>query len=119
MLRDGENDVFIGLNDSYNPGQWVWQDGSALGSYKNWVRSSSGWLQPDGSGDCVLKRYDENGAWDDVSCEAPKKFACRMAAKERTGCTYSCSDPRFKVLGNKCFYVSSTASNYTDAQDAC
>ena len=70
----------------------------------------------------MLKRYDENGAWDDVSCEAPKKFACRMAAKERTGCTYSCSDPRFKVLGNKCFYVSPAATskvNYADAVVAC
>ena len=38
-LRDGDNDVFIGLNDI--PGTWLWQDGSALGPYKNWVRNSS------------------------------------------------------------------------------
>ena len=45
-----------------------------------------------------------------------------MAAKERTGCTYSCSDPIFKVLGKKCIYISPAATskvNYADAVAAC
>ena len=36
-LRDGSATVFIGLNKVINPESWVWQDGSALASYTNWL----------------------------------------------------------------------------------
>ena len=44
-----------------------------------------------------------------------------MVAEDRTGCPYSCSDPRFTLLGDKCFFVSPAEDtvNYGDAEDAC
>ena len=85
--------ILLGLNKNpgsiidgvFHPGSWVWQDGSALGSYRNWMSH-----QPDSSGNCVVKNHGESGGWDDVTCDGPFKLACFMAAKDRTGCTYSC-----------------------------
>ena len=45
-----------------------------------------------------------------------------MAAEERAVCSYSCLDPRFTLLGNRCFYVAPAATskvNYANAVAAC
>ena len=119
-LRDGDNDVFIGMHKPPSIQSWVWQDGPA--AYFNWIRYTSGAQEPLPSKYCVVKKYAYNGGWAAESCDAPKKYACRMAAENRAVCTYSCSDPRFTLLGNKCFYVSPAATskvNYADAVAAC
>ena len=41
-----------------------------------------------------------------------------MAAEDRTGCTYCCSDPSFTLLGDKCFYANrSNANEKTDLEE--
>ena len=120
VLRDGDGAPFIGLNNINNPDSWVWQDGSALGSYTNWLDK-----ELRGERNCVRKYYenDQNGRWGDKSCDSVRKYVCSMTAEDRTGCTFSCSDPRFTLLGDKCFYVSPAGPenqvNHADAARAC
>ena len=125
-LRGDGSYIFIGLNN--NEGSWAWQDGSALTSYTNWLTwpegtQLEGQQEPRGRGNCVLVYYDDaqNGGWRDQTCTSTKKYACSMTAEDRTGCTYSCSDTRFTLLGDKCFYVSPAEDkvNYNDAANAC
>ena len=59
-LRGGSGNVFIGLNDIQNEGSWVWQDGSPLASYTDWLTWSTV-QEPQGQGDCVLKYHDRHG----------------------------------------------------------
>ena len=124
--RSDVSGVFIGLNN--NQGSWAWQDGSALTSYTNWLTwpegtQLEGQQEPRGRGNCVLVYYDDaqNGGWTDQNCAKTKKYACSKTADDRTGCTYSCSDSRFTLLGDKCFYVSSATApvNFADAATAC
>lgn len=69
MFLDGTKDVWIGLGDRETEGEYVWADGSPLGSYANWIDG-----QPDNGADfaededCVELSQDEDGAWNDVDC---------------------------------------------------
>ena len=123
---DSSGGVFIGLNN--NQGSWAWQDGSSLTSYTNWITWPDEKQEPQGPSSCVVKYFNDlqnYGGWTSLhnapGCDAQKKYACSNAAEDRTGCTYSCSDPRFALLGDKCFNVSpaDVKVNYNDAANAC
>ena len=125
-LRGDSVSVLIGLNK--NQGPWAWQDGSVLTSYTNWITWPKGhkWegqQEPKGQGKCVLKYHDSTiqGGWRGRSCDIERKYACSKPAEDRTGCTYSCSSPRFTLLGDKCFYVSPVGvkADYPSAVNAC
>ena len=48
--------------------------------------------------------------------------SCKQSAQNKggnRGCTYSCSDPNFKLLGKKCFYVSTTKASNPKAVEGC
>ena len=69
MFISGAKDVWIGLNDNDTEGDFVWQDGSPLGSYTNWAPN-----QPDNGGptgddeDCVEMGQFNDGLWNDQDC---------------------------------------------------
>jgi len=71
--------VWIGLQDFLSEGTFSWSDGTALGSYTNWVNS-----QPDnnnGNQHCVvvIVTGGNSGLWNDVICGGARPFICETA----------------------------------------
>merc|ERR1711936_704525 len=64
---------YIGLSDTATEGTFMWTDGSALGSYTNWVTSNSA---NDATKDCVKFRNND-AAWLTAKCDTnPAPFIC-------------------------------------------
>lgn len=69
MFIEGAKDVWIGLGDADDEGTYVWEDGSPLGTYRNWADN-----QPDNGGsggvdeDCVEMGQYTEGKWNDQDC---------------------------------------------------
>ena len=83
--------VYIGLTNV--DGNFIWQDGSTLGSYSNWASWENGQgklhQEPnDGNGACVEKMIwnDLQGKWGDRDrdheCNVTRRYACSIAAHE-------------------------------------
>merc|ERR1712183_633626 len=64
---------YIGLSDKSTEGTFMWTDGSALGSYTNWVTSNSA---NDATKDCVKFRNND-AAWLTAKCDTnPAPYIC-------------------------------------------
>jgi len=64
---------YIGLSDTATEGTFMWTDGSALGSYTNWVTSNSA---NDATKDCVKFRNND-AAWLTAKCDTnPAPYIC-------------------------------------------
>ena len=91
----GGVDAWIGLNDKTTEGTYLWSDGSALGTYKNWKTN-----QPNSdssvreSQDCVKIEGDNAGVWDDVLCSKTLVFVCEASVPSTTTTpTSTCTTP--------------------------
>ena len=81
LPTDTNDEYWIGVSDSASENDWIWTDGTQLGSdgYKNW-----GDKQPDNrkkKHNCVLMQIrksnpDHNGKWHDQRCSKERKFIC-------------------------------------------
>jgi len=77
-LMSGSVDCWIGLNDAAVDQSFVWtEDSSALGSYTNWYGSNPA---AHATQNCVKKKANQNGQWDDVGCGKTLNYACSMVA---------------------------------------
>ncbi|XP_078689107.1 uncharacterized protein LOC144920657 [Branchiostoma floridae x Branchiostoma belcheri] len=63
-VQTGSN-VYIGLDDRTTEGQWLFADGTRLGSYNNWKQG-----EPNNGGDCVVLLPGADGKWDDTGCSS-------------------------------------------------
>jgi len=71
-------DTWIGLNDPTEAKSWEWtEDASALGTYAPWYGSNPGSVT---SHTCVIKKFKQDGKWDDVGCNKNLPYVCTMAA---------------------------------------
>ncbi|XP_077992102.1 uncharacterized protein LOC144446224 [Glandiceps talaboti] len=108
----------IGYNDIENEGQWVEADGSDH-SYSNW-RSS----EPNGDEleNAVLMYARDDDDWIDANVETSRQFICKAAigasAIPQPTVDPSCSSS-WVSLGDSCYYFSSSAASYANAQSDC
>ncbi|XP_035697844.1 C-type lectin domain family 10 member A-like [Branchiostoma floridae] len=76
------DDVWFGLTDQLQEGEWAWDDGAPLGTgWTNWYTG-----QPDDGADgfssaedCARWREDSY-KWDDGSCFFPRHYVCEVSA---------------------------------------
>jgi hypothetical protein len=70
-------DRWTGLNDIVSEGVWKWQDGSLLGSYRNWSAS-----EPNGGAAESCMMMWPSGLWNDLNCTWTVPFLCESADAE-------------------------------------
>ncbi|XP_077993134.1 macrophage mannose receptor 1-like [Glandiceps talaboti] len=73
-LRDINHAMWIGLSDIYVPGQFGWQDGSAV-DYTNWAANEPNGLLQENCVEFHHRGYD--GKWNDNDCERTFGYACQ------------------------------------------
>jgi len=78
IMDEMTEDTWIGLNDPTEAKSWEWtEDASALGTYAPWYGSNPGSVT---SHTCVIKKFKQDGKWDDVGCNKNLPYVCTMAA---------------------------------------
>ena len=81
----GTEEAWIGLNDKATEGTYVWSDGSALGSYKNWkTNQPSSDSSTREAQDCAKIDGDAAGVWDDVLCSKTLVYICESGVPSTT-----------------------------------
>jgi hypothetical protein len=73
VSRAYEVDLWTGMTDYADEGQWSWADGSTV-SYTNWAPG-----EPNNFGndeDCMELGYYADGKWNDNGCSAQHPFMC-------------------------------------------
>ncbi|XP_043921443.1 macrophage mannose receptor 1-like [Protopterus annectens] len=74
-LKDMKVNVWIGLNDINNEGQFLWTDGQGV-YYTNWAKGFPTWY------DCVAIHTGirgEVGAWEDYLCTLSRGYICQRS----------------------------------------
>jgi hypothetical protein len=70
----GPMEVWMGLSDLDNDGNYQWTDGTALASFTNWF---GGGPPNAGSPDCIVKNtYETDGRWYPRNCSDNKSVIC-------------------------------------------
>ena len=84
LVKSGEVNNWIGLNDLDNEDQFVWYDATSLTGYNNWYRGGQRDGDPNNGGhsnseeDCVAF---SNAGWIDISCERRFGYVCEKEAR--------------------------------------
>ncbi len=101
-----DNDVWIGLQDKDQNGNWShWNSGASL-EYSNWYEGEPNNDHRDEY--CTELRNEYwNGEWNDENCKLQRKFVCERGSNQTS------QEPR------KCYSFHKDRKNYTDAQDTC
>ncbi|XP_078684681.1 uncharacterized protein LOC144918092 isoform X2 [Branchiostoma floridae x Branchiostoma belcheri] len=110
MPRDNETNAFIhglmtgyarwiGLTDSANEGEWVFQDGGTLASagYSNWNpgEPNNAANDPNVEEDCARMRQ-VNSKWNDAVCSTTAPgFVCQLDATQQTTQVPTTTGPRY------------------------
>ncbi|XP_038078523.1 macrophage mannose receptor 1-like [Patiria miniata] len=131
LLQDyvGVTNLWIGLSDSNEEGQFVWSDGEPLG-FSQWAPN-----QPNGFTDvpnepfrdCVEVRTDPKylGEWDDINCLERRGFICQTPLYKDLNSTnvvvpQECDgQPGYSQFKDGCYKLVSQTLSFNDAQDYC
>ena len=77
-ILPGGTSYWIGLSDTSEEGNFVWNDGTALGfaSYADWRRN-----EPNdyGNGEDCVQMYKDDG-WNDIPCNRRAHYVCQHPA---------------------------------------
>ncbi|XP_019623013.1 PREDICTED: C-type lectin 1-like [Branchiostoma belcheri] len=77
LIKRGDADVWFGLHDQKNEGQWKWIDGTALGTgYTAWAPGEPN--NKRGVQDCAVYWAEKNFQWDDEKCDKQRGFICQF-----------------------------------------
>ncbi|XP_035660143.1 C-type lectin mannose-binding isoform-like [Branchiostoma floridae] len=77
----GDRDTWIGLDDRRNEGQFMWSDGTPLGSgYTYWSPGEPNDASTSSDQDCVHLWPLAGFRWDDQPCERMEHFVCQFSA---------------------------------------
>ena len=78
IMARGWNDTWIGHNDLFDEGVWVWLDGDAM-TYAHWDEGEPNDGGDSGRGeDCgvVMTREGREAKWDDRACDGERTYVC-------------------------------------------
>ena len=81
--QNGDEPIWIGLNDKINERNFVWSDGTGY-SFKNWETGEpNNWFNDtlNLDEDCVQFRRRGTWKWNDFECTKKSKFICKVKGK--------------------------------------
>ena len=109
--QQGGTDFWIGLNDVYTEGTYVWPNGADYGSYTNWATSPH---TPDASLQFV-KVGVTSEKWENIVGETSLHYACEVELDRRVETVL----PSCIKDGDYCFTLKTVAATWDNAVTSC
>ncbi|XP_072020400.1 macrophage mannose receptor 1-like [Amphiura filiformis] len=123
MRNEGVNDVYIGISDVINDGQFAWTTGNAV-SYNHWNDGMPQNTQD--QYDCgSMFTGDLSGRWDTRTCFNLQGFICKVQVGRQVSpvppdMTIGTCPAGWTLFGDSCYYVSlDDSSTWTGSQTSC
>ncbi|XP_063953416.1 macrophage mannose receptor 1-like isoform X1 [Lytechinus pictus] len=121
QMKGIDYQMYIGLSDSLNNGQFRWTDGTSV-DYTNWNADEPN--DHNGDEDCVemIEPSERAGKWNDQTCNDYNAFICQSPLDPNAPApppqTSDCRSG-FSQYGDSCFKVVPRTMSYSDAIQAC
>ncbi|KAI8491498.1 hypothetical protein Bbelb_306980 [Branchiostoma belcheri] len=118
---DEDGFFYFGMTDIQQEGRWVWEDGTALGSFSSWgIRQPSDSWGTQDCGEYTSAKWWETVArnkWNDIACSYNRKFICQLQYRRKApACP---SGYTYRQTNRLCYKAFNRLSNYNDAKATC